>query len=117
LDITVDKPPGLFFVVPHDQLSLAIGKRGQNARLASRLLGWVLTSRRCRLSGAKRPRRMAKKVPVLALPGTGRADDGASTVEGDADAQVDAACRRFVMTGFGTGQKNEDGCQQRNDST
>ncbi len=27
-------------VVPQDQLSLAIGKRGQNARLASQLLGW-----------------------------------------------------------------------------
>lgn len=27
-------------VVPQDQLSLAIGKRGQNARLASKLVGW-----------------------------------------------------------------------------
>ncbi|MEK7852409.1 MAG: hypothetical protein AAB243_01290, partial [Planctomycetota bacterium] len=27
-------------VVPNDQLSLAIGKRGQNVRLASRLTGW-----------------------------------------------------------------------------
>jgi len=29
-------------VVPDDQLSLAIGKRGQNVRLASRLTGWSL---------------------------------------------------------------------------
>lgn len=29
-------------VVPDDQLSLAIGKRGQNVRLASRLTGWKL---------------------------------------------------------------------------
>ena len=29
-------------VVPDDQLSLAIGKRGQNVRLASRLTGWRL---------------------------------------------------------------------------
>ncbi len=29
-------------VVPDDQLSLAIGKRGQNVRLASRLTGWTL---------------------------------------------------------------------------
>jgi len=29
-------------VVPQDQLSLAIGKRGQNARLASRLIGWKI---------------------------------------------------------------------------
>ena len=29
-------------VVPEDQLSLAIGKKGQNVRLASRLLGWEI---------------------------------------------------------------------------
>ena len=29
-------------VVPDDQLSLAIGKRGQNVRLASKLCGWHL---------------------------------------------------------------------------
>jgi len=41
LDITVDEESrGIMVVVPHDQLSLAIGKRGQNARLASRLIGW-----------------------------------------------------------------------------
>lgn len=32
-------------LVPHDQLSLAIGKRGQNARLASRLIGWNIDIR------------------------------------------------------------------------
>ncbi len=30
----------LFVVVPNDQLSLAIGRQGQNVRLASKLLGW-----------------------------------------------------------------------------
>ncbi len=30
----------LLVVVPNDQLSLAIGRQGQNVRLASRLLGW-----------------------------------------------------------------------------
>ena len=29
-------------IVPDDQLSLAIGKKGQNVRLASRLTGWRL---------------------------------------------------------------------------
>ena len=29
-------------VVPDDQLSLAIGKEGQNARLAARLTGWKI---------------------------------------------------------------------------
>lgn len=41
LDISVDEASGVILVVvPHDQLSLAIGKRGQNARLASKLMGW-----------------------------------------------------------------------------
>jgi len=41
LNITVDEEKGSILVlVPNDQLSLAIGKRGQNARLASRLIGW-----------------------------------------------------------------------------
>jgi N utilization substance protein A len=29
-------------IVPDDQLSLAIGKRGQNVRLASKLVGWKI---------------------------------------------------------------------------
>ncbi len=41
LDITVDEESkSIMVIVPHDQLSLAIGKRGQNARLASKLMGW-----------------------------------------------------------------------------
>lgn len=41
LSITVDEESkGILVVVPEEQLSLAIGKRGQNARLASRLIGW-----------------------------------------------------------------------------
>jgi transcription termination/antitermination protein NusA len=40
-DIKVNEEEGAIRVtVPQDQLSLAIGKRGQNARLASRLIGW-----------------------------------------------------------------------------
>jgi len=31
-------------VVPESQLSLAIGRRGQNVRLASQLTGWTSTS-------------------------------------------------------------------------
>jgi transcription termination/antitermination protein NusA len=41
--IQVDEENGVIKVtVPQDQLSLAIGKRGQNARLASRLIGWSI---------------------------------------------------------------------------
>ena len=46
LSIKVDEEShGILVVVPHDQLSLAIGKRGQNARLASRLTGWNIDIR------------------------------------------------------------------------
>lgn len=46
IDISLDETSkSILVVVPHDQLSLAIGKRGQNARLASRLLGWNIDIR------------------------------------------------------------------------
>ncbi|HIJ65007.1 MAG TPA: transcription termination/antitermination protein NusA [Candidatus Hydrogenedentes bacterium] len=46
LNIAIDEESRtVLVVVPHDQLSLAIGKRGQNARLASRLIGWSIDIR------------------------------------------------------------------------
>lgn len=46
LDIKVDPEAGTIqVIVPQDQLSLAIGKRGQNARLASKLIGWNIDIR------------------------------------------------------------------------
>jgi N utilization substance protein A len=36
--------PRIEVVVPDEQLSLAIGRRGQNVRLASQLTGWISTS-------------------------------------------------------------------------
>jgi N utilization substance protein A len=46
IDIALDEETKTVLVtVPHDQLSLAIGKRGQNARLASRLIGWSIDIR------------------------------------------------------------------------
>jgi N utilization substance protein A len=46
IDIQVDEASNsILVVVPADQLSLAIGKRGQNARLASRLIGWNIDIR------------------------------------------------------------------------
>jgi N utilization substance protein A len=38
--VTVDEDDNAEVIVPDDQLSLAIGRRGQNARLAARLTGW-----------------------------------------------------------------------------
>ena len=46
LDISVNpETKTISTIVPHDQLSLAIGKRGQNARLASKLMGWNIDIR------------------------------------------------------------------------
>ena len=46
IGMTVDaETRSILVVVPHDQLSLAIGKRGQNARLASKLIGWNIDIR------------------------------------------------------------------------
>ena len=38
--LTEDERKFALIVVPNDQLSLAIGKEGQNARLAAKLTGW-----------------------------------------------------------------------------
>jgi N utilization substance protein A len=46
ISIEVDaENKAIHVVVPQDQLSLAIGKRGQNARLASKLIGWNIDIR------------------------------------------------------------------------
>ena len=46
-------------IVPDDQLSLAIGKEGQNARLAARLTGWHVDIKSQSFAGATMPAREA----------------------------------------------------------
>ncbi|MFN8545870.1 MAG: transcription termination factor NusA [Candidatus Binatia bacterium] len=55
-------------IVPDDQLSLAIGKKGQNVRLASRLTGWRLDVRS--ESDAEDEARRAR-ASITAIPGVG----------------------------------------------
>jgi N utilization substance protein A len=55
-------------IVPDDQLSLAIGKKGQNVRLASRLTGWNLEVRSD--SEAEEDNRLAR-ISLAAIPGIG----------------------------------------------
>src|SRR5581483_9563991 len=55
-------------IVPDDQLSLAIGKRGQNVRLAHRLTGWKLDVRSD--SEAEEEARDAR-ASLNAIPGIG----------------------------------------------
>lgn len=60
-------------IVADDQLSLAIGKRGQNVRLASKLTGWRLdiTSESDILRRAE-----GGKIPLRLIPGVGEANAG-----------------------------------------
>ncbi len=59
---------GMEVIVPDDQLSLAIGKRGQNVRLAHRLTGWKLDVRSD--SEAEEEARAAR-ASLNAIPGIG----------------------------------------------
>jgi N utilization substance protein A len=65
-------------VVPDYQFSLAIGKEGQNARLAARMTGWRIDIR------PDRPRAEGPGQPEPEGPGQG--DDVAGPVPGPADA-------------------------------
>ena len=56
-------------IVPDDQLSLAIGKKGQNVRLASRLTGWRLDVKG--EAEAEEEARNARQ-SLMAIPGIGR---------------------------------------------
>lgn len=54
-------------LVEDDQLSLAIGKRGQNVRLASKLTGWEIEIKSKSALLAEK----AKEIPITELPGVG----------------------------------------------
>jgi len=79
-------------IVSEDQLSLAIGKRGQNARLTGKLVGWRVDI----FSEEKmRQLREIQKQKVLSLPGVGEkalevlGQAGYTTVDAIADASVE----------------------------
>ncbi len=52
-------------LVQDDQLSLAIGKKGQNVRLASKLIGWRLDVRS-----------MSQRIPIASIEGIGEKTEG-----------------------------------------
>ncbi|TMA43088.1 MAG: transcription termination/antitermination protein NusA [Deltaproteobacteria bacterium] len=80
-------------IVPDDQLSLAIGKKGQNVRLASRLTGWKLDVRS--ESEAEDEARRAR-ASLTAVPGVSDVtaelliQDGVKSAEQLAESQVEA---------------------------
>ncbi len=51
-------------VVPDNQLSLAIGKEGQNARLAAKLTGWKIDIKSATAAEAERKTRVEKEAPA-----------------------------------------------------
>lgn len=52
-----------FVIVPDDQLSLAIGREGQNVRLAHRLTGWKID-----IKSESQAAQMERQAPVEAAP-------------------------------------------------
>jgi N utilization substance protein A len=96
-DVEVDEPAKTVRVtVPEDQLSLAIGKKGQNARLAAKLTGWRIDINR--LEKPPEQRDFAEKVQhaieaLARIPGIGEEDagklvrSGFSTLEGIREAE------------------------------
>ncbi len=56
-------------VVADDQLSLAIGKQGQNARLAAKLTGWKINVLAESEHEAERKRRQKERIPLFSLEG------------------------------------------------
>jgi transcription termination/antitermination protein NusA len=70
-------------VVPDYQLSLAIGKEGQNARLAARLTGWRID--------IKSETQVGEEARAPAKPAPGEAPKGASPAPAGADAPQPAA--------------------------
>ncbi len=67
-------------LVANDQLSLAIGKRGQNVRLASKLTGWSIDIRSAEEPKKKKPG--AKKSELVNLAGIGEKTQGSLSEAG-----------------------------------
>ncbi|MCD6169969.1 MAG: transcription termination/antitermination protein NusA [Candidatus Latescibacteria bacterium] len=61
-----DEEHRIIAIVPDDQLSLAIGKSGQNVRLASMLTGWKID-----ILSESRYKELTEKIPITKLKGVG----------------------------------------------
>ncbi len=77
-------------IVPEDNLALAIGREGQNARLAARLTGWRIDIRSAAEYDANAPE-----------PSAGGSDEG--------DAESDGRCHAVLKTGKRCPNAAEDG--------
>jgi N utilization substance protein A len=84
-------------IVETDQLSLAIGKKGQNVRLASKLAGWkidIKSDEEKRAEVEDQMAQMTSRTPISELPGLSEsllqklADSGITTVDQLADTPI-----------------------------
>src|SRR5262249_12826962 len=84
-------------IVESDQLSLAIGKKGQNVRLAAKLTGWkidIKSDEEKRAEIEDQMAQMAARTPLSELPGLSASilqkltDSGISTIEDLADTPI-----------------------------
>jgi len=80
-------------IVDDDQLSLAIGKHGQNVRLASRLVGWELDIRTKTTAAAAKPEGV--------IPDAGKAGQEGAAEEGAAAAEAAAGASLEELPGVG----------------
>jgi len=72
VEIDPDKTRVVHVTTEADQLSLAIGKRGQNVRLSSKLIGWKIDVQKDE-GNVTFEEKVAKAIDILAaIPGIGR---------------------------------------------
>jgi N utilization substance protein A len=95
-------------IVPDYQLSLAIGKEGQNARLAARLTGWRIDIKSEsqfaeEQAAARRP--TADAVGVSAQPGKASPEGTPLVADGEADAAQAQAVERQCKAVLGSGER------------
>lgn len=79
-------------IVPDDQLSLAIGKEGQNARLAARLTGWHIDIKSASFAGEP----LVADTSLIDEPLEDEAEDGLCAYE----AEDGTRCRNHARPGY-----------------
>jgi transcription termination/antitermination protein NusA len=85
VSIVDDRDRVMEVIVEDKQLSLAIGKKGQNVRLAAKLTGWRIDIK----SEEEKRREVEAQFGELEIPGEPSAEASADGEAGDADAKVD----------------------------
>ena len=79
-------------IVPDDQLSLAIGKEGQNARLAARLTGWHIDIKSASFAGEP----LVADTSLIDEPSEEESEDGLCVFE----AEDGTRCRNHARPGY-----------------